>query len=268
MSATQLFSAQITVHLGARKVLDNVALEIGREEVVGLIGSSGCGKSTFALAAMNLLGLRGGRAEGFVRLDGQDLLTMNSRQLRDIRGRQVALVLQSPQAAMNPALKVRTHFEEAYRAHSKNSHRAMNEAIESVLADVQLTTEILDRKPSQVSLGQAQRAIIAMALLHGPKLLIADEPTSALDPVNQVEINDLFRRLKDKKGISILYISHDLLSVASLCDRVAIMDAGRIVETGTTAAVFDSPQHAVTQALTRSARVIRSATAKASEAFA
>ena len=268
MSTTPLFSAQVTVHLGARRVLHDVALQIGTQEVVGLIGSSGCGKSTFALTAMNLLALRGGRAEGYVRLDGQDLLTMNPRQLRDLRGRLVAMVLQSPQAAMNPALKVRTHFEEAYRAHSKTTRAAMNETIESVLADVQLTTDILDRKPTQVSVGQAQRAIIAMALLHGPKLLIADEPTSALDPINQVEINELFRRLKDEKGISILYISHDLLSVASLCDRVAIMDAGRIVETGATTTVFDAPQHPVTQALTRTARVIRTATAKAAGAEA
>jgi ABC-type glutathione transport system ATPase component len=260
MSCTPVFSAGVTVRFGSKTVLDNVSLEIGREECVGLIGSSGCGKSTFALAAMNLVGLRGGRTEGFVRLDGRDLLTMKSRDLRDIRGRIAAMVLQSPQAAMNPALKVRTHFEEAYRAHSKTSRGAMNETIERALADVQLTTEILDRKPSQVSVGQAQRAIIAMALLHGPKLLIADEPTSALDPINQVEINDLFRRLKEEKGISILYISHDLLSVASLCDRVAIMDAGRIVETGRTADVFDAPQHPLTQALTSTARTIRTAT--------
>jgi ABC-type glutathione transport system ATPase component len=208
---------------------------------------------------MNLVGLRDGRIEGRVHLDGTDLLKMRSRQLRDIRGRVVSLVLQSPQAALNPALKLRTHFEEAYRAHSNTSRSAMAKAIERALADVQLTTDVLDRKSHQVSVGQAQRAIIAMALLHGPKLLVADEPTSALDPVNQVEINDLFRRLNQDKGISLLYISHDLLSVAALCHRVAIMDAGRIVEMGATDAIFEAPQHPVTQALTRTARTVRAA---------
>jgi ABC-type glutathione transport system ATPase component len=261
MNTPGLFSAKVSVRFGARTVLHEVALDIAAGEVVGLIGSSGCGKSTFALAAMNLVPLRGGRTDGHVHLDGRNLLAMNSRQLRDVRGRLVALVLQSPQAALNPALKLRTHFEEAWRAHAKTNRNEMIGAIERTLVDVQLTPDVLDRKAQQISVGQAQRAIIAMALLHGPKLLICDEPTSALDPVNQVEINDLFRSLNHEKGISILYISHDLLSVASLCHRVAIMDAGRIVETGATDDVFEAPQHPVTQALTRTAQQLRAAVA-------
>ena len=261
MNTPGLFSANVSVHFGARTVLHDVSLDIAPGEVVGLIGSSGCGKSTFALAAMNLVALRGGHIKGRVQVEGRDLLAMNSRQLRDLRGRLVALVLQSPQAALNPALKLRTHFEEAWRAHAKTSRSEMASAIERTLADVQLTPDVLDRKGQQISVGQAQRAIIAMALLHGPKLLICDEPTSALDPVNQVEINELFRSLNQEKGISILYISHDLLSVASLCHRVAIMDAGRIVETGATDAVFEAPQHPVTQALTRTAQLLRAAVA-------
>lgn len=262
MNTPGLFSAKLSVRFGARTVLHEVMLEIAPGEVVGLIGSSGCGKSTFALAAMNLLPLRGGRTEGHVHLDGRNLLAMNSRQLRDVRGRLVALVLQSPQAALNPALKLRTHFEEAWRAHANTNRNEMVAAIERTLVDVQLTPDVLDRKAQQISVGQAQRAIIAMALLHGPKLLICDEPTSALDPVNQVEINDLFRSLNQEKGISILYISHDLLSVASLCHRVAIMDGGRIVETGATDDVFEAPQHPVTQALTRTAQHLRAAVAR------
>ena len=261
MSAPALFSANVTVRFGVRTVLHEVALDIAPGEVVGLIGSSGCGKSTFALAAMNLVPLRGGRIDGHVHLDGRDLLAMKSRELRDLRGRLAALVLQSPQAALNPALKLRTHFAEAWRAHAKTNRDEMVAAIERTLVDVQLTPDILDRKAQQISVGQAQRAIIAMALLHGPKLLICDEPTSALDPVNQVEINDLFRSLNQQKGISILYISHDLLSVASLCHRVAIMDAGRIVESGATDDVFESPHHPVTQALTRTAQHLRAAVA-------
>jgi ABC-type glutathione transport system ATPase component len=232
-------------------VLRNAFLQMRQGEVLGLIGQSGSGKSTLALAILRLLTLKGGEAEGSVYLEGQDLMKLKERELRALRGKHIGLVLQSPLSSLNPALSLGTQLREAWRAHGEGSSTECRASIVAALSNVTLPTEdeFLSRHPSQLSVGQAQRVLIAMAVMHRPALLIADEPTSALDVITQAEILSLFARLNRELGTAILYISHDLLSVASICHRIAILHAGDIVECGTTAQILESPQHPYTQKL-------------------
>jgi peptide/nickel transport system ATP-binding protein len=232
-------------------VLRNAFLQMRRGEVLGLIGQSGSGKSTLALAILRLLALKGGRAEGSVYLEGNDLMKLKERELRELRGKQIGLVLQSPLSALNPALSIGTQLREAWKAHGEGPSCECQASIVAALSNVSLPTEeeFLRRHASQLSVGQAQRVLIAMAVLHRPALLIADEPTSALDVITQAEILGLFARLNRELGTAILYISHDLLSVASICHRIAILHEGDIVECGSTESILESPQHPYTQKL-------------------
>jgi ABC-type glutathione transport system ATPase component len=232
-------------------VLSDVEVEIHRGEVLGLVGQSGSGKSTLALAILGLLDRKQAHAEGSIECDGCDLLRLREKEFRSWRGRKLALVLQSPLSSLNPALKIRTQLKEAWRAHASGSASDCDGAIRSALESVSLpsTDEFLRKHPSQMSIGQAQRVLIAMAVMHCPALLIADEATSALDVITQSEILGLFRQLNRTTGMAILYISHDLASVAGICDRVAILHQGRIVEVGTTQQVLTSPRHEYTQRL-------------------
>jgi ABC-type dipeptide/oligopeptide/nickel transport system ATPase component len=246
-----VLSAHLWVRYGDRPpVLRDVDLDIRRGEVLGLIGQSGSGKSTLAMAILGLLG-RNVHVEGTIRFDDSDLLRMSESDLRGLRGRKLALVLQSPLSSLNPALKVRTQLKEAWRAHASGPKSDCMAAIRAALESVCLpsTEEFLRKYPSQMSVGQAQRVLIAMAVLHRPALLIADEATSALDVITQSEILALFRELNRTTGMAILYISHDLASVAGICDRIAILHEGQIVELGATTEVLTNPQHEYTQRL-------------------
>jgi ABC-type dipeptide/oligopeptide/nickel transport system ATPase component len=171
--------------------------------------------------------------------------------MRSLRGSEIGLVLQSPMTALNPALRIGTQLEEAWRAHRRTSRSEGQRAVLDILERVSLAGggDLLGRYPAQLSVGQAQRVVIAMAVLHRPGLLIADEPTSALDVVTQSEILHLFSSLSRTMGIGILYISHDLLSVAAISDRVAVMDRGEIVECRDTGDLFTHPAHPYTQKL-------------------
>jgi ABC-type glutathione transport system ATPase component len=257
-SPPSLLSAQVTVRYpGKAPVLRGVALEITRGEVVGLVGQSGSGKSTLALAILGLLGRQRAVVEGSIIFQGADLLTMRERELRNLRGRSLSLVLQSPLASLNPALRIRTQLREAWRAHNasvnannEDCDQAIHAALKSVsLPSVQDDPDFLRKRACQLSVGQAQRVLIAMAVLHRPALLIADEATSALDVITQSEILELFGRLNRETGMSILYISHDLPSVAGICQRIAILHEGQIVECGPTDQIFTAPVHAYTRRL-------------------
>jgi ABC-type glutathione transport system ATPase component len=256
-SDAHLLSVQITVRYpGKAPVLRGVSLDIARGEVLGLVGQSGSGKSTLALAILGLLGRQRALVEGSIMFRGLDLLTLRERDLRNLRGQALSLVLQSPLASLNPALQLRTQLKEAWRAHSdKGSSSADCErAIQSALLSVSLPgsdsdPSFLEKRASQLSVGQAQRVLIAMAILHRPALLIADEATSALDVITQSEILELFARLNREQGMSILYISHDLPSVAGICDRIAILHEGTIVECGSTQEIFNTPSHTYTRRL-------------------
>jgi ABC-type glutathione transport system ATPase component len=247
-----LLSAQLSVRYGDKPaVLREVELFIRRGEVLGLIGQSGSGKSTLAMTILGLLDRKRTRAEGVIEFENRDLLKLRERELRALRGKKIALVLQSPLSSLNPALKIRTQLKEAWRAHASGPSAECDSAIRSAMQSVSLPCDddFLRKYPSQMSVGQAQRVLIAMAIMHRPALLIADEATSALDVITQSEILTLFRELNRTTGMAILYISHDLASVAGICDRIAILHQGQIVETGTTTQVMTCPQHEYTQRL-------------------
>jgi ABC-type glutathione transport system ATPase component len=247
-----LLSARVSVRYGEKPaVLRDVEFEIRHGEVLGLVGQSGSGKSTLAMTILGLLDGKRAQIEGMIGFEGSELLTLGERDLRGLRGRKIALVLQSPLSSLNPALKIRTQLKEAWRAHASGPAAECDRAIRAALESVSLpsTDEFLRKYPSHMSVGQAQRVLIAMAVMHRPALLIADEATSALDVITQSEILALFRELNRSFGMAILYISHDLASVAGICDRIAILHEGQIVETGTTEQVLLSPRHEYTQRL-------------------
>ena len=219
---------------GKREVLRGVRFAIHSGEIMGLIGQSGSGKSTIALALLRLLELRGGRVRGTIQFGGRDLMACDERALRQIRGREIGLVLQSPMSALNPALRIETQLREAWRAHRCESWKSAKGEVQDLLTEMGLPADddFLRRYPRHLSVGQAQRVVIGMAVMHRPKLLIADEATSALDPGSQIEILDLFRRLNRDRKMSILYVSHDLPSVAQLCHTVGVLRDGRLIECG------------------------------------
>jgi ABC-type dipeptide/oligopeptide/nickel transport system ATPase component len=205
-----------------------------------------------ALAILRLLQFRGGIVTGEVRFGEHNLLELPEKAIRRIRGRDIGLVLQSPIASLNPAMRIGDQIYESWHAHRQEYTRPFTrrDAI-GLLERVSLTVDeaFLRRYPRQLSVGQAQRVLIAMALVHRPRLLIADEPTSALDAVTQSEILQLFSRLSREMAMGILFISHDLLSVGSICQRVAILFEGRVVEFNSTEAIFRNPKHRYTKAL-------------------
>jgi peptide/nickel transport system ATP-binding protein len=250
MSDEPLLRIRLSAGFSGGTVLRDIAFELQRGEILGLVGSSGAGKSTLVLSLLGLLPWRGGQVSGEVIMAGRNLLTLPEKDLRQLRGRSVAMVPQSPMTALNAAISLRSHFREAWRAHDKRGRAPLIERVRELMAEVQLPTDdaFLRRRPSQISVGQAQRVLIALALLHRPALIVADEPTSALDPVTQVQIVDLLRSLNRRHGTTLLYISHDLISVIRLCDRIAVLDNGTIVES-LPAGEIGRARHATSRAL-------------------
>jgi ABC-type glutathione transport system ATPase component len=248
----ELLSIRLTISYQDKPpVLDDLRLDLGPGEVLGLVGHSGCGKSSLALAVLGLLNLKGGRALGSIRWNDRELLSLKEREWRQLRGKEIAFVPQSPMSSLNPALRLSTQLEEAWKLHGRGARDQMEEAIMRALLDVSLpaTEDFLRRYPAEISVGQAQRVLIAMAIVHRPALLIADEPTSALDAVTQAEILALFGELNRRLGMGMLFISHDLVSAYGLCHRIALVHGGKIVECNTPHAIFFNPQHPFTQRL-------------------
>lgn len=246
-----LLDVKVTAGYKKSVVLEDVSFELGEGEMLGLVGSSGAGKSTLLLAILGLLESRNGWVTGTVTLEGTELTNISQSSLRKLRGKLMALVPQSPLSALSPVLRIGTHLREAWLAHETCSDLRMTLRIEEVMDSVGLpaTNEFLRRRPLEISVGQAQRVLIAMAMLHKPKLLIADEPTSALDPVSRMEILNLLNGLSASNGTSILYISHDILSVISLCSRIAVLERGRIVDDRPVLSMAESRQEVMKELL-------------------
>jgi peptide/nickel transport system ATP-binding protein len=243
---------------GVVRAVDGIDLDVAAGEIVGLVGESGSGKSNVCLSILNLVPKPAGRiVSGEVLLQGRDLLRLSDRQMRGVRGRDIAMILQDPSSALNPVLTIGAQVAEALDAHEPKARGHMREFVIDALRKVQIPSpaERLGDYPHQFSGGMRQRAMTAIAVSCRPKLLLADEPTTALDVTTQAQFLDLMQSLRDD-GLGIIYVTHDLGVVAELCDRVAVMYAGRIVETGTAEQVFARPHHPYTAGLINSVPVL------------
>ena len=237
---------------GVVKAVDGVSFALRRGEVLGLVGESGCGKSVTATSILRLLPKEAARTvQGEVLLDGEDLLSKSSRQMRQIRGRKISMILQDPQTSLNPVFTIGDQVSEAFtKQGTEPGAGVMAQAIEA-LRKVKLSApeQRVGQYPHQMSGGMKQRVVGAIAMSRGPQVLIADEPTTALDVTIQLQYLNLLKELQQETNMAILFITHDFGVVARMCDRVAVMYAGRIIETGPVRGVFDNPSHPYTQAL-------------------
>jgi peptide/nickel transport system ATP-binding protein len=231
--------------------VENVSFDIGRGEAFGLVGESGCGKSITALAVMGLLRRPLGLGKGRIVLDGEEIQAASAARLRELRGSRIGMIFQEPMTALNPLSPVGRQIAEMFVLHQSASWSEAMDRAEDALRQVRVPSPERRIKdfPHQLSGGMRQRVMIAIALACRPDLLIADEPTTALDVTVQAEIIDLMAELCAAKGTAILMISHDLGLVANMCRRVAVMYAGRIVESQAAEAIFATPRHPYTKGL-------------------
>jgi len=236
---------------GPGRAVRDLSLQLFPGEALALVGESGCGKSTLALAIARLLE-GGSRVEsGEVRFDGTDLLELDEKAMRRIRGRRLGFVFQHPRSALNPVLTVREHLVESLRAHQDIGRAAARERARALMAEVGFPDPdaFARRYPFELSGGLCQRLAIALGICHNPALLVADEPTSALDPTIAVQVLELLAALRRRHGLALLLVSHDLGAVRHFCDRVAVMYHGRLVEIGSAAESLSAPAHPYTRAL-------------------
>ncbi len=239
---------------GVVHAVDGISYEVHAGRTLGIVGESGSGKTVSSLTTLGLTRRQGARISGRIVFEGQDLVTLPEERLRAIRGNDIAMIFQDPLSALHPLYRVGRQLIEAVRAHREVSKaKARERAVELLgLVGIPDPARRIDGYPHEFSGGMRQRAMIAMALANEPKLLIADEPTTALDVTVQAQILALMERLQRELGMAIVIITHDLGVVAEMADEIAVMYAGRIVETTTTARVFAAPEHPYTWGLLKS----------------
>ncbi len=232
------------------RAAENVSFQVEKGEALGLVGESGCGKTTVALSILKLLPPGGRIRSGSVFFEGKDLVKLNENQMRRFRWKNIAIVFQGAMNALNPVFKVGDQIVEAIKTHEPDiSTSEARKRTATVLETVGIEPSRADNYPHEFSGGMRQRALIAMALATNPDVLIADEPGTALDVIVQAQILRLLQELKDKLNLAMIMISHDLSIVAETCEKIAIMYAGQIVEYGSTRSVFSKPLHPYTQGL-------------------
>jgi len=237
---------------GIIKVVDGISFSLRRKEVLGLVGESGCGKSMTALSLLRLIPRPAARTvKGEIVLDGEEILAKSSREMQHIRGSKIAMILQDPQTSLNPVFTIGNQLRESIVRQHQNSKASITERIVDALRQVKVAAPEtrIHQYPHQLSGGMKQRVVGAIAISRAPKVLIADEPTTALDVTIQLQYLKLLKEIQDRSDMAILFITHDFGIVAKMCDRVAVMYAGRIVESGPVREVFDNPRHPYTQAL-------------------
>ena len=243
---------------GVVKAVDGVDITVKPGEVLGLVGESGCGKSVTSLSIMRLIGIPGKIVEGEILFEGRDLLKLSEAEMVDMRGNRISMVFQQPQSSLNPVFKVGDQVGEVFQIHQNMGREESWERAVDLLRLVGIPDPESKAHsfPHEMSGGQAQRVMIAMALALNPQLLLADEPTTALDVTIQAQILDLISDLRYRMGTAVVLITHDLGVIAEMADRVAVMYAGRIVEQSGIKALFDKPLHPYTQGLIASIPVL------------
>ena len=234
---------------GQLTAVDGVSFDVGPGEFVGVVGESGCGKSTMLFAIARLLGPPAAITAGGVVFKAQNLVTMTDKQLNVLRWRELSLVMQSAMNALNPVLSIGAQFRDALAAHAKFSAQQVSERSREVLRLVGIDPIHLQSYPHQLSGGMRQRAMIAMALLFTPDLVIMDEPTSALDVVAQRSLMVQIKQLQQRLGFAVVFVTHDMSLVSHFSDRLLVMYAGQVVEAGPTRTVFDTPAHPYSRGL-------------------
>jgi peptide/nickel transport system ATP-binding protein len=239
---------------GVVRAVDGVSTSLGRGETLGVVGESGSGKSVTALTVMGLTRLPNAVISGQILFDGTDLLELSNAGLQEVRGRRIAMIFQDPLSSLHPLYKVGWQIEEAILAHEDVSRRAARRRAIDALAAVEMPNpgDLVDSYPHQLSGGMRQRAMIAMALVLNPDVLIADEPTTALDVTVQAQILELIRGLRHEFGTAVVLITHDLGVIAETADEVAVMYAGRVVEQGRLETILEAPEHPYTWGLLQS----------------
>ena len=232
------------------RAVDGVSFQVFQGETFGLVGESGCGKSQTLRSILGLLKQPGRITGGEIRYKGADIAKMSQRELQKIRGKEISMIFQEPMTALNPVLRIRSQMYEAFEGEKLSKEEKRRRAIELLkLVGIPSPETRLDEYPHQFSGGMRQRAMIAIALGARPKLLLADEPTTALDVTIQDQIMKLLNQLKQELGMSIILVTHDLGVIAQMCDRVAVMYAGQIVEMTDTVTLFSRPRHPYTYGL-------------------
>jgi peptide/nickel transport system ATP-binding protein len=239
---------------GVVRAIDSVSFDVAEGEILGVVGESGSGKTVSLLAVMGLITDPNAVIEGSIKYQGRELIGLSSREMRKLRGREIAMIFQDPMTALTPVYTIGWQIAEQIRAHTKISAKDAERRAIDLLAEVNIPNpaEAIHRYPHQLSGGMRQRAVIAMALSCNPSLLVADEPTTALDVTVQAQIIDLVRKLQKNHKSAVVFITHDMGVIAELADRVMVMYAGRIVERGTKRQLFLTPQHPYTLALLNS----------------
>ncbi len=229
----------------------NVALEVGAGEIVGLIGESGSGKSLTCRSVLRLLTPPGRIAAGTVMFDGRDVLAMSRPELRHLRAHEIGMIYQDPFSSLNPVFRIGEQVAETLRVNRSMSKKDAQPAVLELLDSVGIPDPVRRARayPHELSGGMRQRVMIALATASQPRLLVADEPTTALDVTTQAQILELLMRLRRERGMSVLLVSHDFGVIAQVCDRVAVMYGGHIVESGPIETIYDDPQHPYTRAL-------------------
>ena len=233
------------------KAVDGVSFTLDEGETLGIVGESGCGKTTTCLSVVGLLPPAARIVGGRIDFAGQDLAQLSQRQMRHVRGAQIAMILQDPMASLNPLFSIYTQVAEPAYYHRNIRGRSLRARVGELLRSVRIPSPALRMReyPHQMSGGMRQRIVGAIALSGGPKLIIADEPTTNLDVTIQAQYLDLLRDLQQETGVAVIFVTHNLGIVARMCDKLAVMYAGRIVEAGSVRDLFNSPRHPYTKAL-------------------